>query len=156
MVTDGEFFISCCDAAAFTQVSEHAFNGVAFFIGLTIKGSCGSFLVRLVRNDRRDASFAQAVAIVLRRATFVTGHLLRSLANTARRRADRHLIHRRQNERIVTRLTASHQRCKRPQMIVTHRYELGREAAFRLADSVVLRFAFDFFSSRRPPTICGL
>ena len=156
MVTNGKFFISCCDASAFFEVSEQAFDGVAFFVRLAINGLRISLLVRFVRDDRRDAAFAQAVAIVVRRAAFVAGHLLRSLANTARRRADRYLIHRRQDQRIVARLTATHQRCQWQRMMVTHRYELGREAAFRLADSVVLRLAFDFFSSRRPPTTCGL
>ena len=145
MVVNGKFFISSGDAAAFFQVSEHAFDGVAFFIGLTIKGSRGSLFVRFVSDHRRDSAFAQAVAIVLRRAAFVAGHLLRSLANTSRWRADRHLIHRRQNQRIVACLTSSHQRCQWQRMIITHRYELGRETAFRLADSVVFRLAFDFF-----------
>jgi len=133
MVTDGEFFVSCGDAAAFLQVSEQAFDGVAFFIRLRVERLRGSAFVRFVSDHRHDAALAQAVAIVLRRATFVTRHLLRAFADATCRCANRDLIQRRKDKRIVARLAAAHQRRQWQQVVVTRCYELGRETAFRPA-----------------------
>ena len=63
MVTDGKFFLSGGDAAAFLQVSEQTLDGVAFFIRLRVERPRCSFLVRLVSDHRRDAALAQAVAM---------------------------------------------------------------------------------------------
>ena len=150
MVTDGKFFISGGHAAAFLQVSEQTLNGVAFFIGLRVEWLRGSAFVRFVSADRRDPTLSQTITILLRRTTFVAGHFLRTFADATGRRADRDLIHHREDKRIVARLTATNQCCKWQQMIVTRRYELGREAAFRPADCVVRRLAFDVFFVKAP------
>lgn len=150
MVTDGEFFISCGDAATFLQVSEQTLDGVAFFIGFRVERSRGSAFVRFVSDHRRNTALAQTIAIVLRRATFVTRHLLRAFADATCRCADCDLIQRRKDKRIVARLAAAHQRRQWKQVVVTRCYELGRETAFRPANGVVFRLAFDVFFVKAP------
>jgi hypothetical protein len=82
-------------------VSEETLDGVAFFIRLRVERSQGTVFVRWVGDDRRNAAFAQTVALVLRRATFVADHFLRSFTDVSRRRADRNLIPRRKDKRMV-------------------------------------------------------
>ena len=154
MVSNGKFLIPCCDTPTFLQVSKETLNRVPLFVRYRIKRTIRPLLVRLVGNHRSHSTLPQTITIVLRRATFVPCHLFRTATNVACRCANRHLIHRRKNKRIITRLSRTHQRCQGMNLCVAHPYNLGRPTALRLANSVVGRLSLYFFSSTLPPLTC--
>ena len=157
MVSNGKFFITRCHTPTFLQMSKEPLNRITLFIRYRIKRTSRPLLVRLVSNHRCHSSPPQTVSIALRRTTFVPRHLLRTTTNTTFRRANRHLIHRQKNQRIITCLSRTHQRRQRMNVSVAHPYDLGRPTPFRLANSVVRRLALYFFFVNAPAAdLCTL
>ena len=156
MVSDGKFLIPSGNTAAFLQMSEQTFNPIAFFYATVSKGREAPFSFDLYAITGVTPRFRKPSRIALRGTTFISRHLFRTTTKTTLRRANRHLIHCRKHQRMITCLSSVHQRRQRMKMIVAHTNNLCGPTAFRPANAVIGRLPCYFFSSTLLPQIYGL
>jgi hypothetical protein len=147
----GAFFVSRGDAAELFKAVEQALHSVARPIGLAVEAGSAR-LVALAGDHRTDAASAQVLPRGPARKSLVAGHPARPEAGTATLAADRAGIEQGRKLRAVVPLAAAQLESDRLAIALGADVDLGREAAARAAERLLLNPPFS--PLRRAPAAC--